>query len=393
MGQDDETKEERLGSKLQEALSRISEFEGLESQCRLAEDRVAQQEDFLNRVLESLTHPFYVLDASDYTIKLANTAARLGDLSGKPTCYGVTHRRAAPCDGVEHTCPLQEVKKTGKPVTVEHVHYDKKGNARHVEVNAYPIFDAQGNVFRIIEYVLDITERKKLEKEMQSYAEKIKLFAYSISHDLKNPIIAINGLTRRLCKPQSEMLDGNARAHCEQILRASQQALSLIDEINLFIKTKEAPLNLELFRPREIIGQVRDEFSISLADRHINWSDPQQIPEVKADKMSALRAFRNLVDNALKYGGENLGEIRIGYEESPDFHTFSVYDDGVGVDRESAEKIFETFQRSEKSRGVDGAGLGLAIVREIAEKHGGKAWVENGHDKGVTFYISISSHL
>jgi signal transduction histidine kinase len=317
----------------------------------------------------------------------------MGDLSERPTCYGITHRRATPCDGTEHTCPLQEVKKTGKPVSVEHIHYDKEGNARNVEVSAYPILDEEGNVVRMIEYMLDITERRRLEKELEGYAERVKLFAYSVSHDLKNPIMAIHGLTRLLCKREGETLNDTTRAYCNRILKTSQQALTLIEEINAFIRAKKAVLNLEPFPPKEVFAQVKTEFRDSMAGRGIRWSEPANVPEIKADKTSMIRVFRNLVDNALKYGGKDMREIKVEYKEEEGLHLFSIYNDGAGIDRQNSEKIFETFQRSDKSGGVESTGLGLSIVREIAEKHGGRAWVESEGGKGVTFYVSISSRL
>jgi len=131
-----------------------------------AEELIQQQNRFLTDIFESLTHPFYVVDANDYTIKMANRAAKLGDLSKASTCYALTHKRDKPCAGV-HVCPLEEVKKTGKPVVVEHIHYDKDGNPRNIEVHGYPIIDTKGNVIRMIEYGLDITERKQMESELQ----------------------------------------------------------------------------------------------------------------------------------------------------------------------------------------------------------------------------------
>jgi signal transduction histidine kinase len=389
----DETKQEGSGTPIEEATGRISELEVLESQYRLAEAKIEQQNKFLFQVLESLTHPFYVLDANDYSITLANSAAYPGSLSERPTCYAITHRRSTPCDGAEHICPLKQVKKTGKPVITEHIHYDQEGNLRNVEVHAYPIFDEKGNVAQMIEYTLDITERKKLEKELENYAERIKLFAYSVSHDLKNPIIAIHGLTELLCEQPSEAINDNKKSRCNQILKASEEALNLIEEINIFIRMKEAPLNLEQFNPKEVIDQVKSDFQTPIAERNITWSEPENIPEVRADKMSILRVFRNLVDNALKYAGEDMSEIRIGYKQTGDFHIFSVYDDGAGIGGQSAEKMFETFQRGDKSKEVAGTGLGLAIVKEIAERHGGKAWVEHRRNRGVTFYVSVSKNL
>ncbi len=138
-----------------------------------AVEAVSQQSKFLETVLESLTHPFYVIDAEDYTIKMANSAARLGRITGTTTCYALTHRKNKPCGTEAHPCPLEIVKKTKEPVTVEHIHYDKDGRARNVEVHGFPIFDERGNVVQMIEYCLDITDRKRVEKALQFEKDKL----------------------------------------------------------------------------------------------------------------------------------------------------------------------------------------------------------------------------
>ena len=132
-----------------------------------AEERIRQQNEFLITVIESLTHPFYVLNVDDYTIQMANSAARLQSLTGTATCYALTHRRDTPCSMDDHPCPIEELKQTGKPVRVEHIHYDPDGGERYVEVYSYPLFDNQGNVVRAIEYTLDITERKQAEESLR----------------------------------------------------------------------------------------------------------------------------------------------------------------------------------------------------------------------------------
>ena len=132
-----------------------------------AEEQIRQQNEFLTTVLESLTHPFYVLNVHDYTIQMANSAARLGGLAGDATCHALTHRRDSPCSSDEHPCPIEELKRTGKPVTIEHVHHNSQGAERFVEVHSYPLFDREGNLVRAIEYTLDITERKHAEEALR----------------------------------------------------------------------------------------------------------------------------------------------------------------------------------------------------------------------------------
>ena len=126
-----------------------------------AEEKIQKQNEFLNIVLESLSHPFYVIDANNYLIKLANSATGNNLTLGKTTCHGFSHNSDKPCHGSGHPCPLEIVKKTKKPVVVEHIHHNKDGNLINVEIHSHPIFDKNGNVVQIIEYNFDITERKQ----------------------------------------------------------------------------------------------------------------------------------------------------------------------------------------------------------------------------------------
>ncbi len=133
---------------------------------------IQQQKEFLTNIFESLTHPFYVIDAKDYTIQIANKATQFDNSSDAKTCYAVTHKKNQPCAGEGHVCPLEEVKRTKKPAVVEHIHTDEKGKIKNLEVHGYPLFDAKGNVVQMIEYCLDITERKQAEDALKESEEK-----------------------------------------------------------------------------------------------------------------------------------------------------------------------------------------------------------------------------
>jgi signal transduction histidine kinase len=239
----------------------------------------------------------------------------------------------------------------------------------------------------------EIAERKRMEEALRKSSEKLKSFAYSVIHDLKSPSIGIYGLTERLNKHYRDILDEKGRSYCDQIIKASVHIAALIEEITVYIESKESPLKIEETNTKEILQIIRDEFAPRLTIRGIEWFEPETVVNIKADRLSMLRVFRNFVDNTLKYGGDALSEIRIGYEESDEFHTFSVTDDGAGISGGDYEKIFGLFSRDESSKAIEGAGLGLAIVRELAERHRGRVWAEPGREKGTTFYISVSKSL
>ena len=152
-------------------------------------------------------------------------------------------------------------------------------------------------------------------------------------------------------------------------------------------------MSIERINLKELFRTVKEEFFHQLHSRQIKWREPEYLPEINADRLSALRAIRNLVDNALKYGGEKLSKIEIGYHELGDYHILSVKDDGIGLREEEHEKLFAAFVRKETSRGIAGAGIGLSIVKEIVEKHKGQVWLESNHSSGMTFYMSISKYL
>jgi len=237
-------------------------------------------------------------------------------------------------------------------------------------------------------------DRREIEKALKDSSEKIKLFAYSVSHDLKSPAIGLYGLTKRLHKDYADILDEKGQRYCEQILKTAEQITALVEQINVFISTKEAPLTIERLSLKDILQVIREEFSSQLSIREIRWSEPDYIPEIKADRLCIIRALRNLVDNAIKYGGEALTEIDIKYNGSGESHTLSVKDNGIGLkEQDSHQDIFSPFIRSKTSKGIQGSGLGLTILREIAEKHSGEVWLKPGRERGITFYISIPKNL
>ena len=247
-------------------LKKVKELEKEAAARKKAEAQLKKQSEFLNSVLESLSHPFYVVDANDYHIKLANSAALKSGAAGKSTCHALTHKRDTPCNSTNHPCPLEIIKRTKQPVRVEHVHFDADGNPRNVEVHAHPILDEHGQVTQMIEYSFDITARKHTETAIKESETKFRSVAQSakdaiITADKAGIIVFCNAAAQKLFGYSEDELVGQfvsilmperfREAHERGMARfAATGKSNLIDgTIELFgltQKAREFPVELSL---------------------------------------------------------------------------------------------------------------------------------------------------
>ncbi|HYA39792.1 MAG TPA: PAS domain S-box protein [Syntrophobacteraceae bacterium] len=390
-----------------------------------AEEAIKEQLNFQQTLIDKIPIPIFYKDTEGKYLGCNSSfesflGMRKADIIGK-TPYEVAPRDLA---DIYHRSDLSLFDEPGAKQYEMCVQYPN-GTSHDVIFTKGTFTDLEGNIAGLVGAMLDITERKRTEQELSRYRdhledlvkertaelaksnerltleikerrraeEALKIFAYSIAHDLKSPSIGIHGLTDRLHKLYGNVLDERGRTYCDQILKVSEHIATLVEQVNAFIVTKEATPLFEHTNFKDILLTLKNEFSAQLGTRRIEWIEPEMEVEINADRLSLLRVFRNLIDNALKYGGEQLSKIWIRHEETQDFHIFSVGDDGKGLKGADSEKIFSMFHREKTSRGIEGAGLGLTIVKEITKKHGGRVWVEPGTQRGTTFYLSISKHL
>ncbi len=234
----------------------------------------------------------------------------------------------------------------------------------------------------------------KREEIISKNAENFRRFAHSIVHDLKSPAVAQAGLAKRLKRKYGSELDEEGSAVCDAIIRSAETSADLIRMVNEYMEAKEIPLKIERVDVGEVFRIIRDEFSSKMNAGKVRLILPKDpIIIRKTDRMSLVRLFRNLVDNALKYGGDSLSEIRIDYKKAIDHHIFSVSDNGVGVNSDDPDKMFLIFERCNNSEGIAGSGIGLATVKEIAELHGGDAWFEPDFPNGTKINVSLSRYF
>lgn len=175
-----------------------------------------KQKEYLQKVIDGIQSPFYVIDARNYHIRLANQAARqIGLLEERTTCYALTHHRTEPCSGKEHPCPLQHVRLERKPYATEHIHFRPDGSTYYAEVHAYPLFDETGQVVEMIEYSLDVTERKLAEAE-------IRKLQRAVEHAASGVIITDAEGVIQYVNPMFEQMTGYSR---EEIIGQTPRVL------------------------------------------------------------------------------------------------------------------------------------------------------------------------
>jgi len=232
-----------------------------------------------------------------------------------------------------------------------------------------------------------IDQLKEKTNQLQKEQEAIRFFTYCITHDLKNPAAAIVALIKRLL--EKSINPKKLTLYFNQIHSASLQIYHLIQDLNSYIATKELPLSVEELDIITILEDIKSRYEKDIKDRNITFTIHSGFRTLKGDGVHIKRAILNLVDNSFKYGGENLRHIDIILEETQEFKTIRVKDDGVGLKEEEIATLFDPFQRKSSAKGTEGSGLGLAIVRTIMERHQGTISVNRPKDGGIEFCLSF----
>lgn len=275
------------------------------------------------------------------------------------------------------------------------------------EYSVGPVFDKEEKCTHIVGSIHDITERKMVEerikklneeledrvkrrtKQLEDVNKELEAFAYSVSHDLRAPLRAINGFARILIEDYATKIDDEGHRVCGVIQTEAVRMGRLIDDLLSFSRLSRSTLQTSRIDMKQLVQQVFLEL--------IKQSHPAEIdfilhdlPKIDGDLNLLRQVWINLLSNAIKFTSKiEKPRIEVACIEKESENIFSITDNGAGFDIKYVDKLFGVFQRLHTLEEFDGTGVGLAIVQRIIYRHGGRAWAEGTVGQGATFYFSL----
>ncbi|MEO6687520.1 MAG: ATP-binding protein [Dokdonella sp.] len=277
---------------------------------------------------------------------------------------------------------------------------------RHVVVNARPMTLPDSKDATALLTVSDLTVRKRAEEQVlelnrqlsgkvalvSEVNRELEAFSYSVSHDLRAPLRHIAGFSDKLRSELADQGNDKMQHYCEVIAESARRMSTLIEDLLSYSRLGRHALRLQPVDVQSLVDETRSTLTTAVEDRRITWRIAP-LPVVIADASMLRLVWQNLLDNAIKYSaGKDEAVIEIGVDENPTERIFWVRDNGAGFDMKYIDKLFGVFQRLHKASAFSGTGIGLASVRRIIARHGGRTWAEGAPDNGATVYFSLPRH-
>lgn len=370
-----------------------------------AEEREGQAVRRSRQIVQAVREPIALLDAKLNTLLINNAFAEL---------YGLDpdEHRSLPLaelgDGAWRDGPL--LQRLADVMLRDRELWDYELNQRTVDgadrrvvINARRL-QQDDDEPSLLMTISDITVRalvekqvKELNRQLEGKVEQIsdvnrelEAFSYSVSHDLRAPLRHISGFAGKLERHLGEHVDEKAHHYLEVISSAAQRMAQLIDDLLVFSRLGRGAMRLQPVDMQSLVEEARSMVEGETASRRIEWR-VAPLPVVVGDENMLRTVWQNLIGNAVKYTGQR-EQARISIElarASNGDYEFTVADNGAGFDMEYADKLFGVFQRLHRASEFPGNGIGLANVRRIVARHGGRVWAEGEPGQGARFHFSL----
>jgi PAS domain S-box-containing protein len=298
---------------------------------------------------------------------------------------------------------MQDGNWIGETIGVRH-----DGSRVEVQVSLHVVKDDSGHPLCRMASFIDITDRKRAESdvlqlnaelerrvqertaELQEVNADLETFSYSVAHDLKSPLRGIDGYSRLLLLNHASQLDEEGRKFLDNIVLATKHMGQLLEDLLAYSRLERRDLQVGPVDPQQVVESLLAECSGEIQSRGVAVTVDIRCRSVQADREGLTMALRNLIENALKFTRHAPNAtVEIAGRDSGSTCIFSVRDNGVGFDMKFHDRIFDIFQRLQRSEDYPGTGVGLAIVKKAMERMNGRVWAESEPGKGATFYLEI----
>ena len=305
---------------------------------------------------------------------------------------------------------VESTLKEGRPYNVDCRIITKDGIEKIANAQGNVIYDEHAVAVQMLGTFQDITERKKIEKELAQYRshleelvairtaeletsnKELESYSYSIAHDLRSPLRAITGFSQILKDEAKEKLDAEDMEILERIVAAGKNMSELIDDILELSRITRTELHYEKVDLSSIAKNILNRLKQAHPERDVQWRVEDNIM-VRGDSRLLEVAMQNLIENAWKYSSDKQpAQIQLGKEKLGKEVVYFLKDNGVGFDMQYQNQLFKPFNRLHTSEDFEGTGIGLATVQRVIQRHGGRVWAEGEERNGATFYFTLRDY-
>lgn len=356
--------------------------------------------DLLSNVINSLTHPFYVVNAKDFTIDFANDAAKVGEFPAASRCKSLKSKIDKPCTTEDCKCTLKNLASDPKPYKVESRSIMKDGKEHFYELYGFPIVNSKGKLEKVIEYNRDITKRKQAEIKLEASEKELrlsneakdKLFSI-LAHDIRNPFSFMIGISETLMEHHDDLEPDEIQEIYKRIHHTSTQTHKLFEHLMDWAQSQSDRL---IFEPRKFSLSSIVKENVELLEEFAK--DKQIELEAKcdedkfafADENMVKTILRNLTLNAIKFT-RNGGIVKIETKMINSHAEVSVIDNGIGIPESIQENLFSAGNGASTlgTAKEKGLGIGLILTKELVSKCNGEITVESEPGKGSKFTFTL----